>query len=639
MIVAMDIETNSIVNNWVLGVSRIWVIVAKPVDGGSVRVFRNVDSDPIVAKVFKDYCKTVTKFVFHNGLQFDVPVINNILGCEVVNPKQVIDTLVVSRLVNYNIDGGHSLDAWGKRVGLFKGVFKNFDNGWSQEMEDYCVNDVEVTIRVYNKFKPVLTDKSWWKALRAEHDIQWLCWQMHVDGFTFDEAKAEELLGDVLTRMGKLEDQFAVDFPPILVEVNRIKYRVKADGTLYANVLKALETYPRTYKEGDELVCMDWQEFSPSSPKQRIDRLWEAGWQPYEKTKGHNQIQRDIFQGKAVDPAKVENAKRYGWTCSENNLETLPEDAPSGAKALAEWLTLEGRRSSLVEWLGCYRPETGRIHGRFTHIGAWTGRLAHSAPNEANIPAAFHGNVTSPVHEIKAAYDGPFRSLWTTEDGEWLVGTDAEGIQLRVLADLMESQEYVDAIIYGKKEDETDIHNLNKKALALSHLTRDDAKTFIYAFLLGAGNGKIAQILRCSSAQAGVAVQTFMDNIQGLAHLKKKVIPDIAKRGYFRGYDGRKVIVPSEHHTLAGMLQNGESTIMKYAALRWTDEATRLGFNYRLCTWPHDEWQTAIKGTREEAEHLGLIQRQSIEWAGTELGLMCPLAGSTDIGKNWLDTH
>jgi DNA polymerase-1 len=203
----------------------------------------------------------------------------------------------------------------------------------------------------------------------------------------------------------------------------------------------------------------------------------------------------------------------------------------------------------------------------------------------------------------------------------------------------MESQPYVDAIIYGKKEDETDIHNLNKKALGLSHITRDDAKTFIYAFLLGAGNGKIAQILRCSPQQAAQAVNTFMESIEGLSKLKRNVIPKIAERGYFRGYDGRKVPVPSEHHTLAGMLQNGESTIMKYAALRWTSEANRLGFNYRLCTWPHDEWQTAIKGTQEEAEHLGLIQRQAIEWAGTELGLLCPLAGSTDIGRNWLDTH
>jgi DNA polymerase I-like protein with 3'-5' exonuclease and polymerase domains len=243
------------------------------------------------------------------------------------------------------------------------------------------------------------------------------------------------------------------------------------------------------------------------------------------------------------------------------------------------------------------------------------------------------------VEEVKAKYDGPFRSLWKVEDGNWLVGTDAEGIQLRVLADLMQSEEYVHAIISGTKEDQTDIHNLNRKALGLPHITRDDAKTFIYAFLLGAGNAKVGQILKVSSQQASGAVFNFMDSISGLKKLKTKIIPQIAERGYFRGYDGRKVIVPSEHKTLAGMLQNGESTIMKHACLKWIADAEKEKINFRLVTWPHDEWQTEVAGSRDAAERLGQIQRDSIEWAGKDLGLMCPLAGSTDIGKNWFDTH
>jgi DNA polymerase-1 len=200
---------------------------------------------------------------------------------------------------------------------------------------------------------------------------------------------------------------------------------------------------------------------------------------------------------------------RYGWTLSEANLETLPDEAPAGGKRLAQWLTLEGRRSSLVEWLG-HCGDDHRIHGRFTHIGAWTGRMAHSAPNQANIPSEFHGTPKSAVEEVKAKYDGQFRALWGVEKGNYLVGTDAEGIQLRVLAHLMKSEEYVDAIVSGKKENETDIHNLNKKALGMSHITRDDAKTFIYAFLLGAGTAKIAQILRVNQREASQCVENFM---------------------------------------------------------------------------------------------------------------------------------
>jgi DNA polymerase-1 len=330
--------------------------------------------------------------------------------------------------------------------------------------------------------------------------------------------------------------------------------------------------------------------------------------------------------------------KRYGWKCNETNLNTLPDDAPAGAHHLAEWLTLEGRRSSLVEWLGQLKDD-GRIHGKFSHIGAWTGRMAHSKPNQANIPAAFPGTPRTAVEAVKAKYDGRMRGLWHVPEGSWLVGTDAEGIQLRVLAHLMKSEEYVHAIVSGRKEDETDIHNLNRKALGMSHITRDMAKTFIYAFLLGAGNAKVAEILRVTPREAAQAVENFLHSISGLARLKNRTIPVIAKVGWFTGLDGRRVPVPSQHKTLAGMLQNGEATIMKHAALQWTKQADKAGFDYRLVTWPHDEWQTEVRGERETAEKLGDIQRQSIVDTGKNLAIMCPLAGSTDIGTSWAETH
>jgi DNA polymerase I len=265
--------------------------------------------------------------------------------------------------------------------------------------------------------------------------------------------------------------------------------------------------------------------------------------------------------------------------------------------------------------------------------------MAHSAPNQANIPAAFHGTPKTAVEIVKDEYDGRMRCLWTVEDGNYLVGTDAEGIQLRILAHLMKSDEYIHAIVSGRKEDETDIHNVNRKALGISHVTRDMAKTFIYAFLLGAGVAKVATILKVNQREAGEAIDNFMNSIQGLSDLKKKVIPHVAKRGWFRGLDGRKVPVPSEHKALAGMLQNGEAVVMKHSAITWTTAARKLGIKYKLVTWPHDEWQTEVEGSMNDAELLGNIQRQSIVDTGKKLSILCPLAGSTDIGRTWGDTH
>ena len=602
----MDIETDD------LDAKHIWLICCKNVTTKKIVLFKNLTEDKHEAEKFKKYCEGVDKFIFHNGISFDVPVINSLLGFT-IEPSKIIDTLVISRLYHYSILKGHSLDAWGRRLGLYKGKFTDFKSGLSDEMIEYGINDVEVTHRLFDNFKHIVFDDKWAKSLRLEHDIQIICQGMKENGFKFNEDQAEEYLGSVLVRMEELENQFQIDFPPKLTEMKRIKYKVRADGSLFKSVTDALLRYENTRIDGDDLVCLDYMDFNPGSTKQRIERLWEAGWKPVDKTKGHLLFEREEDK----DPERGKKFEYYGWMCNETNLNTLPVNAPSGGLALAEWLTLEGRRSSLAEWLGCVK-EDGRIHGSFNHIGAWTGRLSHAAPNQANIPSAFHGTPTTAVEKVKHTYDGAFRELWCVGEGNYLVGTDADGIQLRILADLMGSQEYVDAILSGKKEDETDIHNVNRKALGLSHITRDMAKTFIYAFLLGAGTAKVSQILKTDKRQATRAVSNFMESISGLSRLKKKIVPQIA---------------------LAGMLQNGESTIMKHATRKWINWGRKEGIVFKLVTWPHDEWQTEVMGSKDSAERLGTIQRKSIESVGVELGLTCPLAGSTSIGKSWLDTH
>lgn len=335
---------------------------------------------------------------------------------------------------------------------------------------------------------------------------------------------------------------------------------------------------------------------------------------------------------------RLEEFTHYGWMCSEENLNTLPNTAPQAAKDLAQWLTLEGRRSSLAEWLKVVDRKDSRIHGKFWHIGSWTGRMSHTNPNQANIPSPFHGDPTTAVEEIKARYDAHMRALWTVEDGSYLVGTDADGIQLRILAHYMESDDYVEAIVNGDKKFDTDIHNLNRKALGSICKDRDDAKTFIYAWLLGASVTKVAEILGCSVAQASNAVDNFLASLPELNKVKKLLVPRDARKGYFTGLDGRKVKCDSEHLMLAGYLQSGESIIMKRANILWRREVDKLGIEYSQSDFVHDEWQTEVK-TYDESIKVGEVQRWSIEQVGKDLGMYCPLAGSTDIGTDWMETH
>lgn len=335
----------------------------------------------------------------------------------------------------------------------------------------------------------------------------------------------------------------------------------------------------------------------------------------------------------------LEHFKRYGWKCNEENLQSLPETAPEAARDLAKWLTLEGRRSSLQEWLGCV-SEDGRIHGKFWNIGAWTHRMSHSAPNQANIPSVpdLSNPPRSAVEEIKHKYNPVMRECFTVPEGKFLVGTDAASIQLRILTHYMKSEVYKEAILSGDNDKGTDIHSVNMRALGVNGIDRSDAKTYIYAAILGAGLPKVASILRTNVATAKKAEQTFLERLPELKSLKQSMIPRDAMRGYFIGLDGRKVMCDSEHLMLAGYLQNGEAVIMKKWVWLWTRRAKQEGIDFKLVDFVHDEAEAEV-ATYEEAERLIKIQKECITEVEKELGLFCPLDVESHIGKTWRDVH
>lgn len=630
----IDIETDSV------DATVIHCIVTREVNSDEHKVFLHPFED------FREYSRKVAVWVAHNGISFDIPVIRKLLGIDIPY-RRVVDTFVVSRLVNYKGYSTHGLDEIGASLGQRKTAFNNFSK-LTPEMIQYCKDDVDVTLKVYKKFKRFIEDKSWSKALRVEHDIAEIGRQMSENGFMFNQDLAEETLGSVVDRMQILEAEFQKLWPPKLVEDRRIKYRVKLDGSLHKNVQDAIDNSVKTEydSETNELVIFDYKNFNPGSVKDRVEKLWEAGWDPTEKTDTHYEFTRDAAPGKKWRSAVLTNETYdekkahfdfYGWKVNEENLLTLPESAPEGASKLAEWLTLEGRRSSLVEWLGRTGTD-GRIHGKFWHIGAWTHRMSHSAPNSANIASPFHEEPKNAVERVKAEYDGVLRGLWCVPEDSYLVGTDAEGIQLRILAHYLKNDDYVHSIVSGRKEDETDIHNVNKRALGLNHLVRDDAKTFIYAHVLGAGLAKTARILRTNQSSAKSAVSRFQAEL-GLDVLRKGIIQRDAQRGYFDGLDGRRVICTSDHLMLAGYLQNAEALVMKHANVLWQQWADKERIKYKQVNFVHDEWQTEVNDSLDAAERLGELQRESIVQVGKDLGVYCPLAGSTDIGKTWYDTH
>lgn len=300
MIIA-DIETTPIPENGDIdAIDRIWLVGGIDYATKKRYQFTNVSHNKTEAEDFVKWAKTVDVWVGHNFLSFDVRVLNNFFP-ELVDPSKVIDTLVVSRLIDYDIDipkgarSPHSLDAWGRRLKLHKGDFKDFTK-FSQEMVDYWNNDLDVTLKLFERFKPTIFDPEWKKAMRAEHDIQWELSMINRTGFYLDKEQASAMLTEIESEMKTIEEGFQKAFPPRLEETNRLKYRVNKQGVPYAVVTNAINKYPKTEVVGEELICYDWKEFNPGSPQQRIDRLWDAGWKPFDKTKGHIQFERELKQ-------------------------------------------------------------------------------------------------------------------------------------------------------------------------------------------------------------------------------------------------------------------------------------------------------------------------------------------------------
>jgi DNA polymerase I-like protein with 3'-5' exonuclease and polymerase domains len=203
-----------------------------------------------------------------------------------------------------------------------------------------------------------------------------------------------------------------------------------------------------------------------------------------------------------------------------------------------------------------------------------------------------------------------------------------------MLAHYMKDANYVKTVTEGSSKDGTDVHTVNQKAAGLQ--TRDQAKTFIYAFLYGAGPAKIGSIVGGSSTAGQKLINAFLKGTPALQRLRDKVSV-YASKGYVPGLDGRKIWVRSEHAALNSLLQGAGAIVMKKALVLLDRRIKELGVNAKFVANVHDEWQ--IECPKVYADVVGKVAVQSIIDAGLAYNLRCPLDGEYKVGRNWRETH
>jgi DNA polymerase I len=635
MRIVVDVEGNGYTP------TKIWVIVCKDIDSGNYEIFREVTQDPKESKRFLEFATKVNHWIGHNLLGFDLPVLNRLTGLS-YEPDNCTDTFIISKLVDYSRSNGHSLEAYGKELGCEKGEHSDFTQ-YSEAMERYCIRDCDICQLVYDKYLRIIRDVSFSEAIRLEHSFQCVVNDLHGNGFGFNSVRANKLLHKVCEELSVLDKDITDQFPPKLKLVKEITPRITKYGTINKSDFRWVKGGDLSDYNGGPFCRCSWSNFNPASPKQIIDVLASAGWMPIAKTKTHLETERSLnklkylpTKDKSIDLEielcnnRLLKLRKYGWKINEENLSSLPPSAPQAALTLAKRILIESRRRTLTEWLGLVSPD-GRIHGQFMGIGAWTHRMAHQKPNTANIP------------RDDKLYGHEMRSLWQAPRNRLLVGVDAKGIQLRVFAHYIDDPEFTHEVIHG------DPHALNQSILAPVCRSRAAAKTFIYALLLGAGLGKIQQILQCSTEEADRAYSAFIARYKGYDYLKGTIIPIDARRGWFRGLDGRIVPIPGDtagqrrHLCMSGYLQNGEAIIMKRACLKWYAQLKDI--SWKLVNFVHDEWQTECANNMDIALQIAKVQANSLREVGQELKLRCPMEGTFmndddyTIGPNWSFTH
>jgi len=558
------------------------VIVVKEIDNdGSILDFTG---DGVA--LFHDYLQrsTVTEIIGHNIIGFDIPVLENLLGID-FSPYKLTDTLVLSRLADPQREGGHSLKEWGIRLGDYKGDY----NDWSKltpEMVEYCKQDVEVTSQVYSRVSKEVSAFGN-KAIELEHKVQGIISKQINNGWLLDQEKAYLLLAKLKEKKLELEENVHKTFVPLAKEGKEIVPKIKKDGTLSVVGLKFLGDGWTTV--GGSLCRVDWPVFNLGSRQQIARHLQYFGWKPKKFTEKGSPI---------VDEKVLENVKG------------IPE-----ASLIAEYLLVSKRIAQVQSWLEAVKDD-GRVHGYVNPIGAVTGRMTHSSPNVAQVPASY------------SPYGEDCRSCWTVPKGYKLVGCDAAGLELRMLAHYMNDEEYTHEVLNG------DIHSANQRAAGLE--SRDQAKTFIYAFLYGAGDAKIGSIAGGNKSTGGKLKERFLSNTPALKNLRARV-DRASRKGYLKGLDGRQIKVLSPHKALNALFQGAGAVVMKEALTILDEYATINNIDYKFVGNIHDEFQAEVR--EDQVDKFGWLAVEAIKAAGINLNMNCPLDGEYKVGDNWSETH
>lgn len=617
-----DIEGNDLL----IKCTTIHCIVIEDMETGEVFSYRPHEIEDGYRKL-----QTYDTCIGHNVLGYDKPVLERFFPHLGTLPHHD-DTFIMSRMLWGPDDcpaGRHGLKAWGEYFNYPKIEFHEFDV-FTEEMLTYCIQDVSLNVKVLNYLREEWTPDLDY-GYKLECNVRSIITKQEQNGFTIDLDRHTDLLNHLEYEQAKVRDSIDRIIPSAELTMKTPAYYI-ADGKATFKTkkdAKAAGYKDKTIVRGP--LRTKTLRFNPGSGQQIVDYFQSTySWEP------------SVF-------TENDNASMTGEV-----LENL--DFPE-AELFAEYQLLGKRVSQVASW-----PKfviLDRIHGSVHSLGTVTFRMSHSNPNVGQVTAK------------NKKHGADCRKCWGPRKGWRLVGTDAKGLEVRMLANALypyDNGKYIPVVCDG------DPHEYNNQLAGLGD--RNVAKTGIYAFMYGGGIIKLGKVAKGSASvraeargiiipigymryMAKVGLDTeenmqaacmgivlkkrFRQNIDGFGTLLDALTEEWIANGkkWIRGIDGRRIPCDKENILLSRRLQSDGAIVMKEALRQHYILMYRAvgphGERWAYCANIHDEFQVECEpDVVETAKKLG---HEAIRRAGVVLGLRCPLAGDSNEGGNWFETH
>ena len=430
-------------------------------------------------------------------------------------------------------------------------------------------------------------DEKLMSVLLLEQRFNFITTEMTQGGVSIDRELANKIYNKYKDKMTSMEQEFQKMFPPII----ETRYSTKTGKKLKDKI----------------------HEFNPNSNDMVSEVLVKhCGYKGKRRTATGKLIADEI----ALKSVDHEYAKKFlEYRKLKKLCNTFYSDRDSG------WLDLA--------------DDNDRVHHILNSLRAATGRCSHSRPNVTLVDKS----------------EKEMREWIIPDEGQVMVGADASTLELRILSNYLfpfDNGRYADMLLNGTKEEGTDAHSVTAKTFGIS---RDDAKTLVYAYIYGAGDGKLMQVLKDAGSfvsSPSEAARKIDESIVGLTTLINKVKLTFHKRGFVRTPTGFIIPKPSSPHaSLNYLIQGTGACIMKKAIAifhfekawdaGYVDKETLRPKGFRYLLQCHDDLE--LTADKDIADNLGKLVVESITEAGKQLGINCPMTGDYSVGNNWAEVH